>query len=147
MIRALISDLDNTLFLGHGETVFDLTARNAEGLAELREAQVALYTASGRMSAFGEELLRRNGFTDIRSSGFDGASGTDQGRIAWQYGLEKEDALRALGIVNESGFRISRHRCRHSAMIATSQIHRSRLHLHIVLRQMRSISGGSWMCR
>ena len=39
MIKILISDMDGTLFAGHGKTVFDLTQRNNEALERMPAAE------------------------------------------------------------------------------------------------------------
>ena len=37
MVKCLVTDLDGTLFDGHGPSLFDLTQRNREGLIKAKE--------------------------------------------------------------------------------------------------------------
>ena len=73
MIKCLISDLDGTLFLGHGKTVFDLTQRNQKALEKAKENGLVIAVASGRMLGYGERVLDIVG-SDMRLvCGFNGA--------------------------------------------------------------------------
>ena len=40
MIKWIVSDLDGTLFDGHGETVLDLSAENEAALREIQQAGI-----------------------------------------------------------------------------------------------------------
>ncbi len=93
-IKALISDLDGTLFYGHGDTVFDLTPANKQALQKLQKAGIHFYAASGRMVSFPIEVLKQNGFTDLKASGFNGAVGYDNGIYPWMYAIDKETVKR-----------------------------------------------------
>ena len=81
MIRFIVSDMDGTLFEGHGETVFDLTARNREAMKRVREAGIQFCVASGRMIGYGIRLLEQYGFDHIRAAGFNGAVCYDDGEF------------------------------------------------------------------
>ena len=104
MIRALICDLDGTLFLGHGKTVFDLTQRNRDALEKLKENHIALYISSGRMARFGNEVLMHFGFEDLVSSGFNGGIGIDNGKTVFRHELSSESARKAMILLKEREF-------------------------------------------
>lgn len=73
MIKCLISDLDGTLFLGHGKTVFDLTKRNQKALKMAKENGLVIAVASGRMLGYGERVLDIIGADTRLICGFNGA--------------------------------------------------------------------------
>ena len=81
MIKFIVSDMDGTLFEGHGETVFDLTERNQAALKRVQEAGIEFCVASGRMIGYGIRLLERYGFRHIRAAGFNGAVCYDDGEF------------------------------------------------------------------
>ena len=81
MIKFIVSDMDGTLFEGHGETVFDLTPRNREALRRVQEAGIQFCVASGRMIGYGIRLLEQYGFDHIRAAGFNGAVCYDDGEF------------------------------------------------------------------
>ena len=81
MIKCIVSDMDGTLFEGHGETVFDLTERNRKALQRVREAGIQFCVASGRMIGYGIRLLEQYGFEHIRAAGFNGAVCYDDGEF------------------------------------------------------------------
>ncbi|MBR2843725.1 MAG: HAD family phosphatase [Solobacterium sp.] len=90
MIKILISDMDGTLFAGHGKTVFDLTQRNNEALERIKHSGMKFYVASGRMIGFGIKLLKDHGFTDIKAGGFNGAVVYDNGAFPVSHSLSKD---------------------------------------------------------
>lgn len=90
MIKILISDMDGTLFAGHGKSVLDLSARNNEALERIRKSSMDFYVASGRMIGFGIRVLKDHGFTDIKAAGFNGAVVYDNGKFPVSYKLDKE---------------------------------------------------------
>ncbi len=57
MIKWIVSDLDGTLFEGHGETVFDLSPANEAALQAVQNAGIEFSAASGRMIGYGIHLL------------------------------------------------------------------------------------------
>ena len=79
MIKWIVSDLDGTLFEGHGETVFDLSPANEAALQAVQNAGIEFSAASGRMIGYGIHLLEKYGFPQIRTAGFNGAVCYDQG--------------------------------------------------------------------
>lgn len=89
MIKILISDMDGTLFAGHGKTVLDLSSRNIEALERIRQSSISFYVASGRMIGFGIRVLKDHGFTDIRAAGFNGAVVYDNGKFPVSFSLDK----------------------------------------------------------
>lgn len=80
-IKFIVSDMDGTLFEGHGETVFDLCSRNEEALKRIQNANIEFCVSSGRMVDFGIQLLKKYGFSKIRAAGFNGAVCYDCGKI------------------------------------------------------------------
>ena len=62
MIKWIVSDLDGTLFEGHGETVFDLCPANEAALKALQRQGIEFCVASGRMIGYGIHLLENMGF-------------------------------------------------------------------------------------
>ena len=81
MIKWIVSDLDGTLFEGHGETVFDLCPANEAALKALQRQGIEFCVASGRMIGYGIHLLEKYGFRAIRAAGFNGAVCYDQGQF------------------------------------------------------------------
>lgn len=103
MIKILISDMDGTLFAGHGKTVFDLTQRNQEALERIKQSDMKFYVASGRMIGFGIKLLKDHGFTDIRAGGFNGAVVYDNGKFPVSHSLSK-DLIREIVYILDAEF-------------------------------------------
>lgn len=87
MIKVLVSDMDGTLCDKHGDTIFHLSSRNEDALNRLKENNIKFYTASGRMSSYGKKMLDDHGFTDIITSGFNGADIYDNGSYPSRYTL------------------------------------------------------------
>ena len=81
MIKWIVSDLDGTLFEGHGETVCDLCPANEAALKALQRQGIEFCVASGRMIGYGIHLLEKYGFRAIRAAGFNGAVCYDQGQF------------------------------------------------------------------
>lgn len=90
MIKWIVSDLDGTLFDGHGETVLDLSAENEAALREIQQAGIEFSTASGRMIGYSIHLMKKYGFSKIRAAGFNGAVGYDQGKWVAVRALKRE---------------------------------------------------------
>lgn len=88
MIKFIVSDMDGTLFDGHGETVFDLTKRNEEALKKCKDANIEFCVASGRMIGFGIRLMEKYQFSKVRAAGFNGAVCYDQGNFVSVYQLD-----------------------------------------------------------
>lgn len=87
MIKWIVSDLDGTLFEGHGETVFDLSPANEAALQAVQNAGIEFSAASGRMIGYGIHLLEKYGFPQIRTAGFNGAVCYDQGQFVVTHAL------------------------------------------------------------
>lgn len=81
MIQYIISDMDGTLFYQHGETVFDLSEENKEGIRKAKEHGVKLCVASGRMIDFGKRIVEQYQIEDC-CAGFNGAVIYDHGNLA-----------------------------------------------------------------
>ena len=90
MIKWIVSDLDGTLFDGHGETVLDLSAENEAALREIQQAGIEFSAASGRMIGYSIHLMKKYGFSKIRAAGFNGAAGYDQGKWVAVRALKRE---------------------------------------------------------
>ena len=90
MIKWIVSDLDGTLFDGHGETVLDLSAENEAALREIQQAGIEFSAASGRMIGYSIHLMKKYGFSKIRAAGFNGAVGYDQGKWVAVRALKRE---------------------------------------------------------
>ena len=89
MIKWIVSDLDGTLFEGHGETVFDLSPANEAALQAVQNAGIEFSAASGRMIGYGIHLLEKYGFPQIRTAGFNGAVCYDQGQFVVTHALAR----------------------------------------------------------
>ena len=85
MIRMIVSDMDGTLFYGHGPSLFDLTERNEQALQRCRQAGIGFSVASGRTALYGETVLRKYGLPHPIVGGFNGAVCVDNG--VTQYAL------------------------------------------------------------
>lgn len=88
MIKAIVSDMDGTLFKGHKASVFELSDRNEEALKRLQTSNISFFVASGRMYSYGKKVLEDHGFKNIICSGFNGASIYDNGSLPVSYNLD-----------------------------------------------------------
>ncbi len=93
MIKCLVSDLDGTLFLGHQETVFDLSLVNEKALEKVRNSEIHFYVASGRTVYYGIELLKKYGFDDIILAGFNGSIIFDNGSTIERHCLNNSQVI------------------------------------------------------
>lgn len=100
MIKVIVSDMDGTLFAGHGETVFDLTKRNEEALKRVQEAGIDFFIASGRMISYSNYILKKYGFEKHILAGFNGAIIYDKGETPITYPLTKEIVQGIVSFVN-----------------------------------------------
>lgn len=90
MIKVCIFDLDGTLFLNHGKSVLDLSARSIKALELLKENNIICAINSGRSNAYGEYILNHYDFKDKYVSGFNGAIITDNYKEVFKYPISKE---------------------------------------------------------
>lgn len=102
MIKFIVSDMDGTLFEGHGETVFDLTERNQAALKKVQQSDIEFCVASGRMIGFGTHLMERYGFKRVRAAGFNGAVCYDQGEFVATRPLDRELIRQIVEMLKES---------------------------------------------
>lgn len=104
MIKAIISDMDGTLFLGHKDTsLLDLSDRNEAAMEEMKKEGIAMYVCSGRMVPYGVKLLEKYGFEDVRAGGYNGAIGYDNGEIKYAYTITPDIIYKVLDLI-ESKF-------------------------------------------
>lgn len=97
MIKYIVSDLDGTLFKGHGETIFDISNDNVEAIRKAREFGIHFVVASGRTYLHGKRILELNGYTDdILCTGLNGSIIYDHGRLVEKKFLSQEVAIRIL---------------------------------------------------
>lgn len=101
MIKVIVSDLDGTLFYGHGETVFDITERNIEALNKAKEAGINFFIASGRMLSYSKYLYDQFGFDNQIMAGFNGAAIYDNGDTPISYPVDKEVIKDVLTLIDE----------------------------------------------
>lgn len=73
MIKCLVTDLDGTLFDGHGKSLFDLTPRNQRGLTKARVHGLTIAVASGRIIGYGKKVLDMYPSNPYLVAGFNGA--------------------------------------------------------------------------
>lgn len=90
MIKAIITDLDGTLFYNHGETAFDLTRENEDALKRMQENNIPLYIASGRAPVFAYAILEKYGFKDAIIASFNGSIMEDNHKRLNTYLLSKD---------------------------------------------------------
>ena len=102
MIKWIVSDLDGTLFEGHGETVFDLCPDNAAALKALQRQGIEFCVASGRMIGYGIHLLEKYGFRAIRAAGFNGAVCYDQGQFVVTHALAIHQIRQIVEIIRKT---------------------------------------------
>ena len=119
MIKWIVSDLDGTLFEGHGETVFDLSPANEAALQAVQNAGIEFSAASGRMIGYGIHLLEKYGFPHIRTAGFNGAVCYDQGQFVVTHAL----AIRHIRQIVE----ITRKACPQCTMIQVQGLNSERI--------------------
>ena len=100
MIKYIVSDLDGTLFKGHGETIFDLTKENVEAIHKALEAGIHLAVASGRTYLHGKRILELNGYVnDVLCTGLNGSIIYDHGKLVEQKYLSKDCSLRIINVL------------------------------------------------
>lgn len=99
MIKVVVSDMDGTLFAKHRETLFDLSQRNEEALENWRKLKRKFYVASGRTILYGQRVLEKYGFEDVKVGGYNGAVYYDNGHIVYQHCCQKEDLVEIIHIV------------------------------------------------
>ena len=90
MIKALVSDLDGTLFKDHKETVLDLAQKNIEGLEILKNNNISFHAATGRAVGYGIALLEKFHFDHVIASGYNGSEIYDNGSIYRAPALDKD---------------------------------------------------------
>ena len=73
MIKCLVTDLDGTLFDGHGPSLFDLTQRNREGLIKAKENGLTIAVASGRIIGYAKRIASMVPFQLRMIAGLNGA--------------------------------------------------------------------------
>ncbi len=88
MIKAIVSDMDGTLFKDHKESIFTLSDRNEEALKKIQDTDISFFVASGRMYSYGKKVLEDHSFKNIVCSGFNGASIYDNGNLPVNYNLD-----------------------------------------------------------
>lgn len=88
MIKAIVSDMDGTLFKDHKESIFTLSDRNEEALKRIQDTDISFFVASGRMYSYGKKVLEDHGFNHIVCSGFNGADIYDNGHFPIRYSLD-----------------------------------------------------------
>ena len=82
MIKYLVSDLDGTLFYGHGSSLFDLSKDNKKMMELLKDDEdVMLCIASGRNIYYGQYLLKKYQNHSRLIAGYNGASIYDNGNL------------------------------------------------------------------
>ena len=99
MIKAIITDLDGTLFHNHGKTAFDLTKRNEESLERLKKNKVNLFIATGRAPVFAHAILDKYGFSDHKIAAFNGSVMEDNDKRINTYLLNKESIKEIYGFL------------------------------------------------
>ena len=73
MIKCFVTDLDGTLFDGHGPSLFDLTQRNRNGLIKAKENGLTIAVASGRIIGYAKRIASMVPFQPQMIAGFNGA--------------------------------------------------------------------------
>lgn len=105
MIKVIASDMDGTLFYGHGETVFDLTERNQQALQLVKHSGIRFHVASGRMISYGKYILNQSHLTDQIIAGFNGAVIYDNGLIPVAHSLSIQQVQKIISYVPSSFFK------------------------------------------
>lgn len=99
MIRYLISDLDGTLFKGHGETIFDLTEENKKAIEKAKQQGIHLIPCSGRAIPYALHLYELYDLSDdVWCAGLNGAV-IYHNKTIHEYGLNVNDVLTMIDIV------------------------------------------------
>ena len=97
MIKYIVSDLDGTLFKGHGDTIFDLTSENTEAICKAKEAGIHIAVASGRTYLHGKRILELNGyFDDVLCTGLNGSIIYDHGKLTHKKYLNQDVCIRII---------------------------------------------------
>ncbi|MBR3839686.1 MAG: HAD-IIB family hydrolase [Erysipelotrichales bacterium] len=91
MIRFIITDLDGTLFHGHGDSLFDLTSENTEALAKARANGIRVLPCSGRTVTYALRLYELHDLgTPVIAAGLNAATIYD-GKMVEKYTLKNDD--------------------------------------------------------
>lgn len=86
MIKFLVSDLDGTLFYGHGDSLFDLADENRKMMAKLANNEdITFCVASGRNIYYGLHLMEKYHNKSRLLCGYNGASIYDNGKVFEEY--------------------------------------------------------------
>lgn len=99
MIKYLVTDLDGTLFHGHGETIFDLTKENIEAIELAKKHGIQVIPASGRAIPYVLHLYELFDFSkDVWGAGLNGAVVYHNQTIE-EHGLDIDDVCRMIEII------------------------------------------------
>ena len=99
MIKYLVTDLDGTLFHGHGENIFDLTKENIEAIEIAKKHGIHIIPASGRAIPYVLHLYELFDFSsDVWGAGLNGAVVYHNETIQ-EHGLAIDDVCRMIEIV------------------------------------------------
>ena len=99
MIKYLVTDLDGTLFHGHGETIFDLSKENIEAIELAKKNGIHIIPASGRAIPYALNLYKLYDLsTDVWGAGLNGAV-VYHNKTIQEHGLDIDDVCRMIEIV------------------------------------------------
>lgn len=99
MIKYIVSDLDGTLFEGHGETVFDLAIENEEAIERAKRVGIQIIPCSGRAIPYSLYLYNKYDFgTEVWIGGLNGAV-VYHNQTVQEYALDINDVKRMIAIV------------------------------------------------
>lgn len=101
MIQYIISDLDGTLFEGHGESVFDLAKENIDALLEAKGHGIRVLPCSGRSIPYSLRLyeLYKLG-NPVIAAGLNGSVIYDEGLVK-TYQLDGNDVMEMIRITEK----------------------------------------------
>lgn len=101
MIQYIISDLDGTLFEGHGESVFDLTKDNIDALLEAKEHGIRVLPCSGRAVPYSLKLYELYDLDKpVIAAGLNGSVIYDEG-IVKTYQLDGKDVMKMIRLTEK----------------------------------------------
>lgn len=91
MIKAAVIDLDGTLFLNHGNTIFDLSKESEAAIQLLKDQGVKIYIASGRAPEYSKRLYQKYKLGEPTFCGFNGSIIYQNNLLKEAFLLEKAD--------------------------------------------------------
>lgn len=93
MIKLVVVDLDGTLLLNHGKSIYDLSKESEEAIKLSKKEGIIFAIASGRALPYSYKLMQLNNIDNPKICAYNGAVMYDDGNIIETHTLSREDVL------------------------------------------------------